>query len=185
NLSSKTAVRRDPVEKSIAADLIEKAQELLSSNGNKYSLDVVPKRKVLSQMTTDISDGGTCDENTEITEVGRLAEAAGFEGTDRLPVIFYTGLGTTNNFGDANEQLANRCTTKTAKGRKYSTINLRSLGEDKVTLLHEIGHAADLGHEFSAQKNFMSYGVDNKCKGRTDINPIQIQKLEKAYFCGK
>jgi hypothetical protein len=54
--------------------------------------------------------------------------------------------------------------------------------DDNVTLLHELGHAADLGHEndkVNEERNFM-----DPVESRTTMYRFQIEKLASAYFAG-
>ncbi|MDX2039095.1 MAG: hypothetical protein SFX72_20785 [Isosphaeraceae bacterium] len=54
--------------------------------------------------------------------------------------------------------------------------------DDNVTLLHELGHAADLGHEIDKvnnQRNFM-----DPVESRTTMYRFQVEKLAGAYFAG-
>lgn len=64
----------------------------------------------------------------------------------------------------------------------FVLINSNLQSEDGVTLLHEIGHAAGLGHVGSkptdAIVNFMSYG-----NNRTNLFASQVKTIAGAYFC--
>jgi hypothetical protein len=48
---------------------------------------------------------------------------------------------------------------------------------DKMDLLHELGHTADLHHEDAISKNFM-----NQTSGRSEMMRFQIEKMTKAWF---
>lgn len=71
----------------------------------------------------------------------------------------------------------------------FVLINSQIKSLDSVTLLHEIGHAAGLGHEGEVKKehaviNFMQY-FDPKStdlSGRDGLSPHQVKTLAKAYF---
>lgn len=68
------------------------------------------------------------------------------------------------------------------KGREpFVLINTNHMSADGVTLLHEIGHAADCGHIAASSgdvvQNFMSYGGN-----RTDMLRDQVIKISKSFF---
>lgn len=48
---------------------------------------------------------------------------------------------------------------------------------DKMDLLHEMGHAADVHHEEKIPKNFM-----NPTTGRSEMMKFQIEKMAKAWY---
>jgi hypothetical protein len=48
---------------------------------------------------------------------------------------------------------------------------------DKMDLLHELGHAADLHHEDSISKNFM-----NQTNGRSEMMKFQVEKMAKSWY---
>jgi hypothetical protein len=48
---------------------------------------------------------------------------------------------------------------------------------DKMDLVHELGHAADLHHEDSIPKNFM-----NRANGRSELMRFQIEKIAKSWY---
>jgi hypothetical protein len=48
---------------------------------------------------------------------------------------------------------------------------------DKMDVLHELGHAADLHHEDAISKNFM-----NQTNGRSEMMRFQIEKMAKSYY---
>ena len=48
---------------------------------------------------------------------------------------------------------------------------------DKVDLLHEMGHAADLHHEEGIAKNFM-----NTANGRSEMMKFQVEKMAKSWY---
>jgi hypothetical protein len=51
---------------------------------------------------------------------------------------------------------------------------------DKMDLLHEIGHAADIHHEDSIAKNFM-----NQTNGRSEMMKVQVEKMAKSWYAVK
>jgi hypothetical protein len=48
---------------------------------------------------------------------------------------------------------------------------------DKMDLLHELGHAADLHHEDPIPKNFM-----NQTNGRSEMMRFQVEKMAKSWY---
>jgi hypothetical protein len=48
---------------------------------------------------------------------------------------------------------------------------------DKMDLLHEMGHGADLHHEEAVRKNFM-----NPTDGRSEMMKFQVEKMAKAWY---
>jgi hypothetical protein len=48
---------------------------------------------------------------------------------------------------------------------------------DKMDLLHELGHAADLHHEDGIAKNFM-----NQTNGRSEMMRFQVEQMAKAWY---
>jgi len=48
---------------------------------------------------------------------------------------------------------------------------------DKMDVLHELGHAADLHHEDPTPKNFMA-----QASGRSDMMKFQVEKMAKSWF---
>ncbi|MEO5860086.1 MAG: hypothetical protein ABIR33_14195 [Pyrinomonadaceae bacterium] len=48
---------------------------------------------------------------------------------------------------------------------------------DKMDLIHEMGHAADVHHENSLAKNFM-----NQASGRSEMMKFQIEKMARSWY---
>jgi hypothetical protein len=48
---------------------------------------------------------------------------------------------------------------------------------DKMDLLHELGHAADVHHEDTISKNFM-----NQTNGRSEMMRFQVEKMAKSWY---
>ena len=160
----------------ISAPLIQKAQEMFRENGNKFILDVMPHRWILNNDKEQFD--AECG-SEEFRELYRLVKKSKNHRKDRLPVIFYKSLQTQGPYGQVNEPLAHGCSSYIDKGHAFVLINVRKQAKDKNTLLHEIGHAAGLGHS-GDDDNFMSLG-----KKRTEISKDQKKKLEKCFFCTK
>jgi len=59
----------------------------------------------------------------------------------------------------------------------FVLINSRNWSSDRVTLLHEIGHAAGLSDTGDTSANFMSWG-----NNRTEMNKLQVLKLAGSSF---
>ncbi|HEY9735107.1 MAG TPA: Ig-like domain-containing protein [Trichocoleus sp.] len=76
-----------------------------------------------------------------------------------------------------------------SKWLPFVLINSQIKSLDSVTLLHEIGHAAGLGHEGEVKKehaviNFMQYfdPKSTSLPGRDGLSPHQVKTLANAYF---
>src|SRR4051794_24861742 len=95
----------------------------------------------------------------------------------RLPVIFVPFSGARG--GEPCD--VNGVCMKNKGWMSYVIINSDLTSKDGVTLLHEIGHAADLGHQGTgtsdAVENFMNYG-----ENRTNMTAIQVKAIAKGYF---
>ncbi len=167
----------------ISSKLIDKAQELLESNGNEYILDVSPCRGLLATDKEQWEGGGdqSCKDNDEFMELYSLVKKSSLFSAGRLPVIFYQSMQTLGPYGEVNEPLQHGCGCHVEKGKSLVLINVRKQAADHVTLLHEIGHAAGLKHD-GDEDNFM-YGFPSKNTNRTKMNQIQRKKLGKCYFC--
>lgn len=61
----------------------------------------------------------------------------------------------------------------------FVLINTRQTAPDRVTVLHESGHAANLDHNQGGVVNFMAKGID-----RTVMYEDQVKKRASAYFFG-
>ena len=114
-----------------------------------------------------------------MTELRMLAHKAFDDkgNPQRLPVIFCPF---------AKQNGADQCdfngvTIKDTSWLPFVIINSEANSPDKVTLLHEIGHAANLVHIPKGKNdlvaNFMSYETD-----RTDMLRNQVIAIAKAYF---
>jgi hypothetical protein len=109
-----------------------------------------------------------------------LAHQAYPKGNGRLPVIFVP-------FHNVNGPAAKGITwgkprTGSVDGVPWLTfvlINSEALAPDQVTLLHEMGHGANLNHNRNDTVNFMAYGTK-----RTVMYEDQVKQLARSYFCG-
>jgi hypothetical protein len=162
---------------SVSSGLIQKAQELLHNNGNQYTLDVLRNRTILP-VSQDLNetDPESCQAE-EYVQVQTLAEKSAQFSPDRLPIIFYTSERLLDHFGNVRDPISHGCGYQSSRSRGFAMINVRRVHADQLTLMHELGHGAGLGHE-NDDSNFMSYG-----SFRTIINPVQRVKLGTAFFC--
>jgi len=162
---------------SLSTRLVQKAQDFLLRNGDRFTLHVRPERTVLP-FQGDVLD------KVETDQVRELAERAVHFGADRLPVIFFT-------FTPAACRPGSNCpappfgfTPRDARGKAFVMINTSiAPAPDNVTLLHEIGHAAGIEPSDTREgdlNNFMSNG-----NNRSVIREDQLKKLSNAYFATK
>lgn len=161
-----------------SSSLVQKAQELLRANGNKYTLDVLPVRTVLpTDKTLSEAEPESCG-SSEFVEVQKLASSSPVYASDRLPVIFYMSETVAGPYGGVRDPIAHGCGYQPSPGKGFAMINGRAVSADRVTLLHEIGHGARMGHEPDGSGNFMSYDSN-----RTQINSAQVHQFGQAFFC--
>ncbi len=156
----------------VSSALVQKAQDLLQSNGDQFVLDIDSRRTSLPfDKTVDFEIDGC--EDTGIEKIRQQVAASGACPIDRLAVIFCVPFKTVNV---PNNTHGMQC--EVPGGGRCVLVNITSVAADKVTLLHEVGHGAGIGHE-PDNTNFMSYGL-----ARTKINPVQLARFDKAFFCG-
>lgn len=165
------AAQPDP----LASQLVQKATQLLQTNGGHYILDFV-------RFMTPLPFDGEVLVDDEFEKVRDLAGAAGAR-PERLTMIFM--VATPNACRPESIQCqkpAHGSTPKDRVGKPYSLINTGWRAADHATLLHEMGHAAGLnpGNHEPDQDNFMSLGA-NRRKMRED----QLATLGKAFFASK
>jgi hypothetical protein len=95
----------------------------------------------------------------------------------RIPVIFCRFSGPIGGNSDTNGYVV-----RLGNWLPFILINVDNDSSDNITLLHEIGHASDFGHQKStssdAYPNFMSYPPPD----RTGILRNQVIKLARSYF---
>lgn len=164
----------------ISSALIQKARDLLKSNKNLFTLDVLPNRTILPiDKTQNDTDPESCGSG-DFVEVQRLAEQSAVHAPDRIPVIFYTSEFVLGPYGDVRDANSHGCGYQPSPGRGFAMINSRKVAADQVTLLHEMGHGAGLPHRFEARANIMSYGPS-----RTDIADDQLKVFGSCFFCSK
>jgi hypothetical protein len=155
--------------------LVQKATELLQTNGGHFALDFV-------RMGIPLAFDGEVMIDDEFQQVRDLAEAAGAR-PERLTMIFIKTTG--NECRPQSSQCqtpAHGSTPKDWRGKSYSLINTGFPAADHATLLHEMGHAAGLNpftHESDAA-NFMSLGAN-----RTKMRDAQLTALGQAFFASK
>jgi hypothetical protein len=167
------AAQADP----LASQLVQKATELLQTNGGQYALDFI-------RFTTPLPFDGDVLIDDEFAKVRDLADAAGARA-ERLTMIFMVASANACRSESIQcQKPAHGSTPKDRFGKSYSLINTDtgSRAADHATLLHEMGHAAGLnpGNHESDQDNFMSLG-SNRTKMRDD----QLAVLGKAFFAIK
>jgi hypothetical protein len=96
----------------------------------------------------------------------------------RLPVIFVPFSGPKSS----EPCDVNGVAVKNTDWLPFVLINSNLKSEDGVTLLHEIGHAAGLGHfgkgPNDVAENFMGNGTN-----RTNMIASQVKAIAGAYFC--
>lgn len=156
----------------VTPTLVQKAQDFLKANGDQFVLDISYRKNVLDiERTIDFEIDGCGDSGVD--EVRKKIEESKIVPNDRLAVVFCTPFATANM---ANLTHGLQC--KKEGGRRVVLINVTSVNPDKLTLIHEVGHGADIGHELQDNDNFMSYGTS-----RTKMYPLQSKKFEKAFFC--
>jgi hypothetical protein len=157
-----------------APGMIQAAETLLKEHN--LTLDVFPAQKT-PQFTLNFQEQVYLDEHKDALR--HLAHKAYQDSRPRLPVIFVPFRGPQGpDTCDTNGVTIQRGAT--SSWLAYVLINSELQG-DGITLLHEIGHAAGLGHEPSSPSdevfNFMSYA-----NGRNDMLRKQVIKISQAYF---
>ncbi len=169
----------DAASSDISAKLLATAKQMLKSHG--LGLDVLPKSRT-SAFTLPYQ--GVYEEFPEYQsekDAGKLralAHNAYPHGEGRLPVIFVPFETPQATKG----QTWGKPRTGPVDGIGWLTfvlINTRGLAPDRVTLLHESGHAANLDHNTGDVVNFMANGLK-----RTVMYEDQVKKLAASYFCG-
>jgi len=158
-----------------APAMIDKTEKMLKEHG--LSLNVYPAKQKQSSMILQYNEEVySIDQVKELRMLAhKTYDSTGQPG--RLPVIFCKIRAGT---GAEKCELQGMAVMNT-EWLPFVVINSDSLASDKVTLLHEIGHAAKLVHipkgKDDAVTNFMSYEAD-----RTDMLRNQVIAIAKAYF---
>lgn len=160
-----------------APALVDKADAMLKEHG--LSLDVYASKYKQTSMTLDFTDELLGQD--QLAELRMLAHKT-FDDKGkppRLPVIFCPF---------AKQSGAEKCDVNgmvvtNTDWLPFVVINSNSSNPDKVTLLHEIGHAAKLVHipkgKDDVVVNFMSWEQD-----RTGMLRNQVISIARAYFSG-
>lgn len=155
-----------------SASQLNRAEEMLKEHG--FGLDCWSSRTKSDQMTIPFED--RLVERTDYDSLyGSVSEIlSNASKTNYLPIIFCQFRYTAN--GLTVSDTPTKCLAK-----PFILVDPLSAGGDKVTLLHEIGHAAGLNHDFTATnattRNFMNEAVT-----RTTMYKWQIQKMAQAFF---
>jgi hypothetical protein len=169
---------RNAQSESFSSALIQKAQELLRLNGDRFTLDVLPVRTILpTDKTLNETDPESCG-SSDFVEVQQLATSSPAHTVERLPVIFYMSETVLGPYGTVRDPISHGCGYQPSPGKGFAMINGRGVGADRVTLLHEVGHGAGMPHEPDGSGNFMS-----RDSNRSKINPTQLAKFARAFFC--
>lgn len=161
-----------------APGLVDKADTLLKQHD--LALDVMPGKAKDAKFTLKFNR--KLEYDSDVADLRMLAHKT-FQDDGvkkRLPVIFCP-FDFAMKKKDDNDPYG-FCLPK-GDWLPFVLINTAMTNPDKVTLLHEIGHAANLGHESFTDKdavvNFMSYGAN-----RTDMLRRQVLAIATAYFAG-
>jgi len=158
-----------------APELIDKTEKMLKEHG--LSLDVYPAKQKQASMTLPFTDEIVGKD--QFQELRMLAHKAYDDKGKpcRLPVIFCKVQASTG----ADKCELQGMAVKDTGWLPFVIINVNSSAADKVTLLHEIGHSANLVHipkgKDDIVSNFMSYETN-----RTDMLRNQVIAIAKAYF---
>jgi hypothetical protein len=159
-----------------APALVKKAETMLKEHG--LGLDVYINTQKSPAMTLKYSLAmDEYDWEEQSKAIRGLAHAAYQDTRPRLPVIFIPF----RSYVKGEDCNTNGRTEKKMGWLPYVIINSGLNSPDNVTLLHEIGHAAECVHEAVGPsdviQNFMSYGTN-----RTGIMRNQVLKIASAYF---
>jgi hypothetical protein len=151
----------------------EVAEKMLKEHG--LGLDIAPGRVKMASNT--LAYGEQIYLESQADDLRKLAEGAGAVEGNRLIVIFVPFKSAVGNETDVNGLVR-----RDMPGFKpFVLINTNHMSADGVTLLHEIGHAADCEHIAASSgdvvQNFMSYGGN-----RSDMLRDQVIKISKSFF---
>ncbi|MBD2202365.1 hypothetical protein H6G33_12085 [Calothrix sp. FACHB-1219] len=166
-------------------DYFSKAQGLLKQHG--LNLQAYPATTKDPATTLQFNEEVTL--RTQAMELRQKAHAA-FPGDNysRLPVIVCP-LRQSTIGEEANGMVIIDRPDEPSDWLPFVLINSKAKSPDRVTLLHEIGHAAGLVHPGAVGKdaaiiNFMQYydPATTNLPGREGILHNQVKKLAVAYF---
>jgi len=167
------SVKTDPAKR-----LVDVATKMLKEHG--IGVDVYQTSLKTSAMTLpgDKSMSAMSDEfDAYANELRHQCHKIYQDARPRLPVIFVPFSGAKG--GEPCD--VNGVCMKNKGWMSYVIINSDLTSKDGVTLLHEIGHAADLPHQgkgtSDAVENFMNYG-----ENRTTMTASQVKAIAKGYF---
>jgi hypothetical protein len=173
-----TDFSNDGASKDVSGQLLARAKKMLKEHG--LGLDVLPNSRtsefilpydgVYEEFPKDQSE-------KDAGKLRALAHSAYPHGNGRLPVIFVPFETPQATKG----QTWGKPRTGPVDGVSWLTfllINTRGLAPDRVTILHEAGHAANLDHNRGDVVNFMAKGIN-----RTVMYENQVKKLAASYFC--
>jgi hypothetical protein len=166
-------VKTDP-----AKTLVDVATRMLNEHGLGVDVYNTTLKSAAMTLASDKWMPIMSDEfNAHAAHLRGLCHQIYRDSRPRLPVILCPFSGAR---GDEPCDI-NGVTVKGTGWLPYVIINSELKAKDGVTLLHEIGHAADLGHTGKGStdvvENFMTYG-DN----RTNMTVNQVKAIAKAYF---
>ncbi|MBZ5620687.1 MAG: hypothetical protein LAQ69_18470 [Acidobacteriia bacterium] len=154
----------------VSSILVQKAQDLLRANGDKFTLDVDYRKNDIAFKKQIDFEIDAC-KDTGIEDIRTLVAKSGVCPSDRLAVVFCEPFLAEKG---SNDTTGLQCVA--ASGRCV-LINVTNSHPDHGTLMHEVGHGAGNQHE-SDDSNIMSYGAN-----RTKINFVQLARFDKAFFC--
>lgn len=161
-----------------APALVDQAEYLLQQHN--LSLDVKPGKQKSNEFTLEFNRALEYDEDVLVLRKQAHEKFKDDGIKKRLPVIFCP-FSFAMQKKDDNDPYG--IAIRGTDWLPFVLINSARLNPDKVTLLHEIGHAAKLEHEtFSTQDpviNFMSYG-----SSRNGMLRRQLLAIATAYFAG-
>jgi hypothetical protein len=159
-------------------ELKKKAEEILASQGNAFKLDTTVH-------PTDIANNELIYLSTQIEEMIALAKKATSIPNDRVVVLLVRLKSGIDSHGMVVK----------VEGHRVIVIDTDTPNPDRATLLHEIGHCADLPHageaptgkpapvDVGGSSNVMALAQTNV--QRNTLTVTQGEFLAKAFFAAK
>ncbi len=177
---------KDAMLSSPSVAYVKTCSDILQRYG--VGLDLVPKP--LSAQTAGVPTpdmtlnwSGDVTAEADVLTVRALANAAyndkSIPGLKRLPILFCPlGTGIASRDGESDGMPRGITFTSSAPWPPFVVINSKTESKDDVTLAHEIGHAAGLGHQASN-----GYVMNYFPPERSEFLPYELNKIVGAYFC--
>lgn len=172
--------------RSYFAELLDTATKIFGPHGLNLAV------RDLTQLPMAGIDGPV----TSSDDINQLIAQLRGGGLDGLLKVVFCARQTANSTVPASEA---GLTVRDAQQIPYVLINSQASNPDRVTLAHEIGHAAGLHHELQSVRSRYGYGAeaylrsrqkqpeanfmsDTNHSSRTDMFAFQVHKLSVAMF---